>query len=305
MKNCIRCNLCGNTKHNFLFYGKDRLHGGKGTFSYVMCVGCGLVYMNPQISSKNLMSFYPSNYGPYQPKLAKTDQTNRKKYRKSSLPTSVYRKLNKHTSLLDIGCGSGKFLNEIKNLTGSQIYGIDISQTAVTVAKNNYGIDIFCGTITESPFASNSFDLITAWSYLEHVPNPSQVLEKLYDLLKPGGDFVLSCPNFDSFNARLFRNKWYHLDCPRHLYIYTPKTISSLIEKNGFFVKKIIYEKSSKGLLGSLQYYFYGDNFDRKHRNKIKRSSLAKAIVSPLARIIALLKKADTMIVHAKKEKKL
>jgi 2-polyprenyl-3-methyl-5-hydroxy-6-metoxy-1,4-benzoquinol methylase len=257
--------------------------------------------MNPQISRQDLIGFYPNDYGPHQSKSFESGQTKKGKYKKGSLPTCVYRKLNKQTRLLDIGCGSGKFMYEINSFTNSDVCGVDISPKAVTVAKNNYGLNIFCGTITEAPFVCNSFDVITAWSYLEHVPNPSEVLARIYELLKQGGDCIISCPNFGSVNARLFGNKWYHLDCPRHLYIYTPKTITALLKKNGFIVKKTTHQTSSKGLLGSLQYYFHEDNVNSKHHDKIKKSALAKAIASPLTRLLAILKKADTIVVHAVK----
>lgn len=302
--NYVPCDLCGNTEHKFLFYGKDRLHGIKGTFSYVMCAGCNLVYMNPQISSKNLMKYYPNDYGPHQsksPKIEHDEKLTKPNIRKNSTLDFIYRKLNHQSVLLDVGCGNGKFLYEIQSLIGCSVYGIDISEDAVAMAKNNYNLDIFRGTITEAPFLNDYFDVITAWSYLEHVNNPSEVLTRVYDLLRPNGDFVMSCPNCDSFNAKLFKDKWYHLDCPRHLYLYTPKTIVNFLKKTGFVVMEIAYEKSSKGLLGSLQYYFYGNNFNLKHRNKIRRSSLVKALVSPLTRITYLVKKSDMMIVYARK----
>jgi len=136
---------------------------------------------------------------------------------------------------------------------------------------------------------------------LEHVNNPSEVLLRISSLLKNGGSFILNTPNFDSFNAKLFKEKWYHLDCPRHLYIYTPRTIISLFEKSGLSVEKVIYDKTSKGVLGSLQYYFYGDNYNPEHRNRIRRSSLLKKIVSPWTRITAFMKHSDTMIIFAEK----
>jgi 2-polyprenyl-3-methyl-5-hydroxy-6-metoxy-1,4-benzoquinol methylase len=297
--NHMRCDLCGNIENKFLFDGKDRLHGKEGTFSYVMCVQCALVYMNPQINPKDLAGFYPNNYAPHQSKPSKLKQLKKKGRKKSPLPESIFRNLNKNSILLDVGCGNGKFLNETRKLTNCRTCGVDISQTAVETAKNSYDLDIFCGSITETPFLNNSFDLITAWSYLEHVANPSEVLAKINDLLKQGGDCIISSPNFDSVNAKLFGNKWYHLDCPRHLYIYTPKTLTALLEKSGFVIKKIIHEKSSKGFLGSLQYLFYGDNVNSKHCDKIKKSSLIKVFVSPLTRLFAILKKSDTIVVHA------
>jgi len=178
---------------------------------------------------------------------------------------------------------------------------VDISKIAAKTAWENYGIDVFTGTILESPSPHDFFDVVTAWSYLEHVNNPSEVLLKISSLLKNDGLCVISTPNFDSLNAKLFKEKWYHLDCPRHLYIYTPKTAKGLLEKSGLSVKKITYDKSSKGVLGSLQYYFYGNNYDDNHRNRIRRSSLLKKIVSPWTRIAALVRQSDTMVICAEK----
>ncbi len=299
----ICCDLCGCIENKFLFDGKDRLHGKEGTFSYVMCVQCSLVYMNPQVSANDIGKFYPDDYAPHLPKSSESKRPGlivRPKIERYHF-ASIWTSLNKQSRLLDVGCGNGRFLYEIQSFVGCKVYGIDISQIAVDAAKNNYGLDIFKGAITEAPFLNNYFDVITAWSYLEHVNNPSEVLREMYNMLKPEGNCVISCPNFDSFNAKIFKDKWYHLDCPRHLYIYTPKTITKLMGKNGFVVKKIIYEKSSKGFLGSLQYYFYGDNVDSKHRDKIKKSSLIKVIASPLTRLFAILKKSDTIVVHAVK----
>lgn len=303
-KNYILCDLCGSSEHKLLFDAKDRLHGYEGLFSYVICVRCGLIYMNPQVSPDDIGTFYPDCYAPH---LSKRSESNKsgsffESKMKRSRFSSIWTSMDEQNRLLDVGCGIGKFLYEIKNIVGCEVYGVDASSVAVNMAKNNHGLDIFLGTILDASFPDRYFDLITGWSYLEHVNNPSEVMQQLFNLLKSGGSCIISTCNFDSFNAKLFKDKWYHLDCPRHLYIFTPKTITRLMKKNGFVVKKIIYERASKGLLGSLQYYFYGNNFGKKHQNKVRRSSLAKAVVSPLTRIIALLKMADIMVVHAMKE---
>jgi 2-polyprenyl-3-methyl-5-hydroxy-6-metoxy-1,4-benzoquinol methylase len=299
--NYIPCNLCGSTEHRFLFNGKDRLHGKSGIFSYVMCERCGLVYMNPQISLKDLADFYPNNYAPHQSKTSKLGQSEKKIRKKSLLPEYILRSLNENTVLLDVGCGNGKFLDEIKKITNTQVCGLDISKTAVETAKENFNLDIFHGIVTESPYENNSFDLITAWQYLEHVHHPLEVLQKFHRLLKPNGICMIRIPNFNSMNAKIFKNKWYALDCPRHLYIYTPETINKLMEKASFVVTGISHDKSSKNLLNSLQYFFYGDNYNPKYRDKIKNIPIIKSIISPITRIFALLKKSDNIMVSAKK----
>lgn len=303
-KNDVPCNLCGSTERRFLFNAKDRLCGCEGTFTYVRCKKCGLVYMNPQISLDEIGKFYPSDYGPHQakPKEQYLDSyILTRKYRKRPFVPTVFDKLTKNARLLDIGCGNGSFLNEIKSVIGCRVYGLDLSKTSAKTAKENCGLDIHIGTILEASFPKGYFDVITAWEYLEHVNDPSGVLLKISSLLKNDGSCIISTPNFDSFNCKLFKDKWYSLDCPRHLYIYTPTTITGLLQKSGLSIEKIKYSESSKGVLGSLQYYFYDDNYRPEYRNRIRRSSFLKKIVSPLARISALVKQSDTIIIHAKK----
>lgn len=303
-KNHILCNLCGSDEPVILFDAKDRLHGYEDTFTYVRCKKCSLVYMNPQIAPDDIAIVYPPTYGPFQISL-KTPllDENKLKRRAQRRPfvDSICKKLNRHSRLLDVGCGNGGFLNEIRILTGCQAYGLDISELAAKAAKENYELDIHVGTILEAPFPERYFDVITAWEYLEHVNDPSAVLLKISSLLKNDGSCIISSPNFDSFNCKLFKNKWYGLDCPRHLYIYSPRTISGLLQKSGLSIQKIKYDKRSKGILGSLQYYFYGDNYNPERCNRIVRSSFLKKIVSPLARISALMKQSDAMIIHAKR----
>ena len=113
----VLCDLCGSDKYEFLFDGKDRLHGKEGRFSYVMCVKCGLVYMNPQISSEELMNFYPNDYAPYRSISCESEKIEATKHinKRGSLPTSVWQNLSTSSNVLDVGCGNGRFLNKIRS----------------------------------------------------------------------------------------------------------------------------------------------------------------------------------------------
>ena len=299
----IPCTLCGSSESEFLFNAKDRQHGISGSFTYVRCVNCGLVYMNPQISPQSVKAFYPDDYGPHKShldKAGKPEKMSKSKLEKS-LPKPLLQKLNKDSCVLDVGCGSGKFLNEIKSNFGCKVHGLDISEHAAKTTKDNYGIDVFVGTVIAAPFPPNNFDVVTAWQYLEHIHNPLESLRMFHRLLKPGGLCVISTPNFDSFNAKIFKDKWFGLECPRHLCIYTPQTINKLLQQAGFSLMAISHDKSSKNLINSLQYYFYDNNYSPQHRDKVKKTFMIKAVTSPLSRISALFKKSDNMIVIAKK----
>ena len=299
----VICSLCGSCESKFLFDAKDRAHGIKGSFTYVKCTDCGLVYMNPQISPEDVKAFYPDDYAPHKSHLDKAGKSEKmsKSRLERSLPKLLLQKLNENSRVLDVGCGSGKFLGGIKNIFGCKVYGLDISEQAAKIAKDDYGIEVFTGVVTVAPFPPDYFDVITAWQYLEHVHNPLESLQMFYRLLKPDGLCAISTPNFDSFNAKIFKDRWFGLECPRHLYIYTPETINKLLQKAGFLLTAISYDKSSKNLINSLQYYFYENNYSPEHRNRVKNTLMIKAVLSPLSRIFALLKMSDNMIVIAKK----
>ena len=313
----VPCNLCSSTESTFLFDARDRLHGIGGTFTYVRCTKCGLVYMNPQVVPEDTEKLYPADYAPHtttgkktgsgirslQNKIMKIPVIGRllKGVTNVKIADTIYRRLNQKSRILDVGCGAGAFLNSLKTDKGCEVYGVDISEAALREAKSSFGLDIFKGTITEAPFPEAHFDIITAWWYLEHISNPQTTIAQISSLLKHNGYCIIGVPNYESFNARHFKDKWYHLDCPRHLCIWTPGTITRLLENHGLAVTKIIHDKTPWGLLGSLQYLLYGDNLNPKYRNRLRQSFLLWILLLPWTILMSLLKKSDIIVVYARK----
>jgi ubiquinone/menaquinone biosynthesis C-methylase UbiE len=273
--------------------------------------------MNPQVVPEDIGKLYPSDYAPHSTAAKGTAVGIRSLYNRLmkipviaqfirwvtnvKITNDIYRRLDKNSRILDIGCGAGSFLNRVKTEKGCEVHGIDISEAAIESAKNTFSLDIFKGTITEAPFEKASFDVITAWWYLEHVPDPNVTAARISSLLKPNGYCIIGVPNFESFNAKVFKNKWYHLDCPRHLCIWTPSAMKRLLEQHGLMVTKIIYDKTPWGLRGSLQYALFGDNINPKHRNRIRQSLLLWMLLLPWTILVSLLKKSDIIVVYAKK----
>ena len=146
----IPCNLCGNSDHSSLFTARDRLHGSEGIFTYVKCEECGLVYMRPQITPGDMGKFYPADYGPHR-KTRKKRRSGKhvfknKAYRRPFL-ASICGEFTRESCLLDVGCGSGDFLNDVRALTSCQVSGIDLSERAARTAEENYELEVFTGTI--------------------------------------------------------------------------------------------------------------------------------------------------------------
>jgi len=101
------------------------------------------------------------------------------------------------------------------------------------------GLDVATGAFEDVGYPDRFLDVITMYHVLEHLHNPREALSKAYQLLKSGGLLVVAVPNLDSLQARIFRQRWYHLDAPRHLYHFTPRTLEMLLHEAGFKIVEI------------------------------------------------------------------
>jgi 2-polyprenyl-3-methyl-5-hydroxy-6-metoxy-1,4-benzoquinol methylase len=134
--------------------------------------------------------------------------------------------------LLDIGCGNGTYLALMKRL-GWEVAGIEIDPEAAKIASSNFGIYVHVGDIATAPFDSESFDVITMSHVIEHVPDPVRFLGEAIQLLKPSGKVIIVTPNLQSLGARFFGTDWYYWDPPRHLVLFTPRSLALCLKKAG------------------------------------------------------------------------
>ena len=128
--------------------------------------------------------------------------------------------------LLDIGCGTGDFLQTIQQ-DNWMVSGIEPDENARQIANsktNNVVSDIDQMTL----FESHSFDVITLWHVLEHLPNLDEQISMLKRLLKKKGSLVIAVPNFKSFDANYYKEFWAAYDVPRHLWHFDKDAISKL-----------------------------------------------------------------------------
>jgi 2-polyprenyl-3-methyl-5-hydroxy-6-metoxy-1,4-benzoquinol methylase len=130
--------------------------------------------------------------------------------------------------LLDIGCASGFFLDEARR-QGWETVGLEISEYASSYARDHLGLDVHTGTLETSTFPPESFDVVTAWDVIEHVPNPVEFFTTISVLLKPGGWFACGTPNFDSWARKIRQQNWHHLRPPEHLSYFSPQTLERVL----------------------------------------------------------------------------
>lgn len=143
-------------------------------------------------------------------------------------------------SILDIGSGRGFMLYYLKKYYRYKtVAGTQIEKNSYEFSKNRLGLEIYNKDLLDISFKDRRFDLITMWHVLEHIPSPEEYLIKIRDLLKADGTLVVEVPNFNSW-TRIFTNKyWLGLDLKYHLCFFNKNTLSALLKKNGFKIKRV------------------------------------------------------------------
>lgn len=136
--------------------------------------------------------------------------------------------------LLEIGCGSGRFLS-IMQLLGWQVCGVEPDPVAAAVARDLVGCEIHVGTIEDAPFDAERFDVIVSSHVIEHAYDPRSFVARAGLLLAQGGVMTVLTPNFGSVGHKLFKSDWYCLDPPRHLCLFTAKSLRNLFVASGLF----------------------------------------------------------------------
>ena len=167
--------------------------------------------------------------------------------------------------ILDIGAGTGDFLLECKNQNWD-ILGIEPNDKAKGIAL---GKGIKFGDTIEK-LESNSFDVITMWHVLEHVPDVEHQVAELKRLLKPSGTIIIAVPNFKSYDANHYKEFWAAYDVPRHLWHFSKTAIEKLFDKQNMnlenvkpmwfdsFYVSLLSEKYKFGKMNFISGFFIG-----------------------------------------------
>jgi 2-polyprenyl-3-methyl-5-hydroxy-6-metoxy-1,4-benzoquinol methylase len=241
MELLARCPLCGEERAPEHFITcRDHLVSGEN-FNIVQCVSCSLLYVNPRPQPDDLEAYYQSiEY------ISHTD-------RKGTLQERIYHLVRNHMlqkkkqlveklvspprRLLDVGCGTGAFLEAIKS-ADNEIIGFEPNTFAREKALEK-GIEVLGKEDALETLPENSMHLITLWHVLEHLPDFREKIQLFHSLLAPGGYLVLAVPMWKSFDAGFYGQHWAAWDVPRHLLHFEEKTLVKACHDAGFvFARK-------------------------------------------------------------------
>jgi 2-polyprenyl-3-methyl-5-hydroxy-6-metoxy-1,4-benzoquinol methylase len=236
-----RCFIC-NEKINAFKFG-----------CYSKCQSCGLI-RTEYFHSDERDKFYPKEYyGKDGVKFISFFE----RIRDLSLKFRA-RKVKKYAiqgsrSVLDIGCGNGRFLSAIAPF-GYRLSGVELPGEAFDAAQNIPGINLVpADKLSDDSFKVQSFSAIVVWHVLEHVSDPPATLRYCSRWLHNGGFLFIEVPNIESWQACLFGDKWLHLDYPRHRFHFTPRSLKLLLGKAGFSVINESTYSFEMSFLGALQ----------------------------------------------------
>jgi SAM-dependent methyltransferase len=236
----------------FVVTGHDRLHGVAGQFSVVRCRGCGLLRTSPRPTASEIHRYYPAGYGPYtttavgQQIRTATPRKRRTLERLLEPRTNVLPPVPPGR-LLEVGCGAGAFLRRMA-LEGWEVEGLELSPTAGEQARH-LGYPVFIGSLAEAPDPDIPYDLIVGWMVLEHLHEPVGMLQKLGRWSAPGGWLALSVPDAGALEFKLFRDAWYALDVPRHLFHFTVRTARLVLARAGWQLVRVVWHDNPNNLI--------------------------------------------------------
>ena len=271
------CLICGGD--GILLYEnlRDRLFGAPGIWTLMQCPKCHLVWLNPRPVHTDIAKIYgeyythkTTNSDPRFPKIrlgirnavlashmGYTDLAPDpwrknigtflsliKPIRERAELSVMILNSEKRGKLLDVGCGNGQFLARMRSL-GWEVMGVEPDGQAVEVARDCFDLTVHKGTLEEAKFSNDTIDVITMSHVIEHFGDPISTLKECYRVLKPLGRLVIVTPNIWSLGHRIFKKACYHLDPPRHFYLFSPHTLKVCTEQAGFQVIELRSEARS------------------------------------------------------------
>ena len=233
----IACPLCGGSSHRPLFE--------KQGFTFVRCVDCRLVYVNPQVREDVVLSEY------------RTAETNdlwfdvltserqlaldREKFAEVLDLLEPYRGEGR---LLDVGCSIGLFL-DLARERGWDGVGIEFAPRALAYAREQYRLEVLDVPLDEAGFADESFDAVGLLSVLEHTNEPRRMLGDVARVLRPGGAVYVVVPNVESLACRVLHERARTFDGRNHLVYFSPSTLRDCLDRCGFDVPHVATTVSS------------------------------------------------------------
>ncbi len=282
-----RCMVCGSTNLKTAFKVKDHSISG-AFFPLVDCLDCGLRFtqnapdaasIGPYYQSENYISHSNTKKGMVN-QLYHTAREWMLKRKRNLIEKEV-----KGKKVLDVGSGTGYFLNHLKQ-HGFETLGVEVDEGARQFARDQFHLDVRPTEDLAEGRIVGTFDAITLWHVLEHLHDPHTYLERIFNLLEAEGVLIIAVPNFSSLDAEHYGAEWAAYDVPRHLWHFKPETLERLLSDKGsqlkkksrlpldpFYVDLLSEQYKASGSAGAIKAFWKGGQSYLQSLQKVDRSS--------------------------------
>lgn len=265
----MQCKICGNSEHNVVYQAKEMMLGYRDEHEYFQCHQCGCLQLAKV--PDNLPDYYPKDYYSYStvgfPTGLKKYLLAQRDYHavtgnagilgkilatyrpEPKLATLRQTKVNRESTILDVGCGAGHLLYALKDTQFKNLLGIDPFNEENIKYKN--GLVIAKQTLEET---KGKWDLIMMHHSFEHISEQQQTLQAVAERLNDHGCCLIRVPTVSSWAWEHYGVNWVQLDAPRHLYLHSLNSMKLLAKQCGLQVKNIVYDSFAFQFWGSEQY---------------------------------------------------
>jgi len=248
-------------------------------FQIRRCTSCGHHYTVPVLSPADLAPYYHETY---------YGRKNRRFHKGFELLVGLFRhrranklaRLHAPGKVLDVGCGRGLTAGSLRD-RGWQAKCCELSATSSRHAREVLGLDVDGDGFHPERFADGEFDALIIWHVLEHLPDPQAALEHCARVLRPGGVLALAVPNFDSWQARVTKYAWFHLDMPRHYSHFSAPWLRRRLAELGFRVVEEYHGSLEQNPYGWIQSVLNAVGLRRNLLYDLLRRSSARTTKSP------------------------
>ena len=244
------CNICGSSEQTVLYQEHEaQIH------QIVKCMQCDLMYAYPvhgnNINNYDVKEQSAEQYTWETPQIQHA-KIKAKDYEDIASYLDTYFPMQGR--ILEVGSSTGIFLDYMQK-KGWDVVGVEPNGSAVNFAKQMFGIETYQATLESAPIPNDSIEAAVLLHVIEHLDDPASAIKDVFRLLKPGGIFVAETPTYDSFAFKLLGRRERSLNCNGHIFFFTKKTLSELMERHGFRVletKKVGRTLSISRLLWNL-----------------------------------------------------
>lgn len=204
------------------------------------CRACSLIFLNPRPPEIASSAFYDqAEYLPFSSAAIQKSLLSRvyaiaRRYNLKWKRKAVS-KIHRRGFLLDVGCGTGEFLHEMKQARW-EVKGIERDPSAAEFAREHLQLDVISGGVEALEQIREKFDVITLWHVLEHLYHPKEALQRLKSLLGEQGVLIIAAPNIGGVDAKIYGRHWVALDAPRHVQHFTSRTLQDMAARSGLRV---------------------------------------------------------------------